>query len=90
MTLGTMGGHFMVPHSLRQPFVTLRSPPGPLQPLAASRSLPLPCPWPIAVVWSGRIKKEWLGIKLAPKKNTCQNFMMLTITLQQQTYFECD
>jgi hypothetical protein len=35
-----MGGPFMAPHSLLQPFETLSSPTGSLQPLTASRSPP--------------------------------------------------
>jgi hypothetical protein len=38
VTLGTIGGSFMAPHSLPQPSLTLCSHTGPLQPLAASRS----------------------------------------------------
>jgi hypothetical protein len=50
VTLGTMGGPFMAPHSLPQPPAALCNPQQPHRPLAAPHSILQPPLWPIAVV----------------------------------------
>jgi hypothetical protein len=73
------GGPSTAPHSLPQPSVTLSNPPGPLQPLAASWSPPVPPPWFIAVVWSWRKRMHQWESNSRKKKHMHGKFTLLTI-----------